>query len=189
MTGLTELQIHLQVLGASELSHLNGTLEQHLRGTESLLREWGAREALCIAGLFHSVYGNEAYGPALAGLDQRERIAEKIGRDAEGLAYLYGACERQTFYERLGGERQLAFSDRFSNTEYLITESALAGLCEISLANELDILKSRPQFRSRHRRGSIDPFERMAGLVSAAAFSAFRASSARANIVMERLIT
>ncbi|MDP2322756.1 MAG: hypothetical protein Q8N51_01840 [Gammaproteobacteria bacterium] len=185
MQRLTELHAHLQAMGASGLVHLSGTLEQHLRGTESLLREWDSREALCIAGLFHAVYGNEAYGQVLASIDQRERIAAVIGSDAEELAYLYGACNRQTFYARLGTRLQLVFSDRFSNTEYQITESALAGLCEITLANELEIQKSRPQFRSRHRRGGLDPFERMAGLVSAAAFSAFRA---RANIVMERRI-
>lgn len=48
--------------------HVTGTMQhsgnnplEHLLGTYTILRGWNAREALCDAGLFHSLYGTESY--------------------------------------------------------------------------------------------------------------------------------
>jgi hypothetical protein len=59
----------LQALGAGEFAHLNGPRSEHLRNTESLLRRWGSRDALCAAGLYHAVYGTDAIEGKLVGLD------------------------------------------------------------------------------------------------------------------------
>lgn len=164
----------LQALGAGEFEHLNGSLAAHLHGTESMLREWHAREAVCIAGLYHAVYGTDGYNPALVGLDMRQRITALLGQEAEQLAYLYGACNRRVYYPRIGTESQLTFADRFSNTEYGINNEQLRDLCELILANELEIAQGSEEFRAKHGANLGRLFSRMEGLVSDAGFRHFR---------------
>jgi len=161
-------------LGVGELAHLNGSLETHLRGTESLLRSWGACESLCVAGLYHAVYGTDRYKPALNSLAGRQGIAELIGTEAEELAYLYGACNREVFYPRIGTDAQLVFADRFNNAEYDLQPRQLAQMCELILANELEIASNSAEFRAQHGAELSRLFERMSGLVSEVGFQAYR---------------
>jgi hypothetical protein len=174
MNTTDELFAKLQLLGAGEFEHLNGSLATHLRGTESLLRSWGASEALCRAGLYHAVYGTDGYNPSLTSLDGRAAIAELIGAEAEELAYLYGACNRKVFYPRIGTDAQLTFANRFTNSEYAITSDELSPTCELILANELEIASNSEEFKAKYGVALSGLFERMSGLVSPAGFQAFR---------------
>jgi hypothetical protein len=174
MNSVDQLFSKLQALGAGEFAHLNGSLSMHLRGTEALLREWGAADVVCVAGLYHAVYGTAGYNSALTSLAGRKNIAELIGVEAESLAYLFGACNRRVFYPRIGTDSQLMFADRFTNAEYEIGFLQLTQLCEITLANELEIASNSPQFKALHGPYFSHLFERMSGLVSKAGFRAFR---------------
>src|SRR5579864_1151588 len=91
----------LHALGAGAFAHVNGSLALHLRGTEALLRRWGNREAVCLGGLYHAVYGTDRITGSLADLGMREAIAAVLGSEGEELAYLYGACARETFHPRI----------------------------------------------------------------------------------------
>ena len=174
MDSIDQLFSKLQSLGAGEFAHLNGSLSKHLRGTEALLRKWGAAEMVCVAGLYHAVYGTYGYNPALAPLAGRKSIAEVIGIEAESLAYLFGACNRKVFYPRIGTDSQLMFADRFTNAEYEIRYLQLTQLCEITLANELEIVSNSPQFVAAHRLNLSPLFEKMSGLLSKAGFQCYR---------------
>jgi uncharacterized protein DUF6817 len=171
----------LQELGAGEFQHLNGSLAAHLCGTEALLRAWGANESLCVAGLFHAVYGTDGYDQALTSLVDRNVISELIGPEAEELAYLYGACNRKVFYPRIGTQNQLVFADRFTNTEYAISQTQLAGMCELIMANELEIAGNSAEFRAKNGAALSRFFGRMSGLVSEAGFQAYRSIFAQAS--------
>ena len=164
----------LQALGAGEFEHINGSLAAHLRGTETMLRDWGASESLCTAGLYHAVYGTDGYDPALASVAGRGVIAKLIGAEAEALAYLYGACDRTVFYPRIGTEAQLVFADRFSNGEYDIPPGQLSQLCELIVANELELASNNAGFRTKHAAAMSRLFDRMSGLVSQACVQAYR---------------
>jgi hypothetical protein len=164
----------LQALGADAFAHVNGSLAVHLRGTEALLRRWGNREAVCLGGLYHAVYGTDRITGSLADLGMREAIAEVIGAEAESLAYLYGACARKTFHPRIGTPDQLMFADRFAHCEYPIAASQLRDLCEMTVANEVDLALANARFRSRYGAELIEFFERMRGLASEAALAAAR---------------
>ena len=168
-----EVFAQLQALGAGEFVHLNGPLSDHLCATENLLREWGNRETLCIAGLYHAVYGTDAIQGQLVGLDYRGTIAGVIGPEAEEIAYLYGACARKSFYGRIGTPQQLLFADRFSQTEYPITQSQLRDFCELTLANELELAIASEAFRNKYGAELAKVLRRMKGLVSDAGFRAF----------------
>lgn len=174
MNSTDQLFSQLQSLGAGEFAHLNGSLSMHLRGTEALLREWGAADTVCVAGLYHAVYGTAGYDASLTSLAGRKNIAELIGVEAESLAYLFGACNRRVFYPRLGTDFQLMFADRFTNTEYEIRFLQLTQVCEITLANELEIASNSLQFRAMHLLQLSQLFESMSGLVSEAGFRAYR---------------
>ena len=169
-----ELFARLQALGAGEFEHINGSLAAHLRGTEKMLREWGASESLCTAGLYHAVYGTDGYDPALASLAGRGVIAKIIGAEAEALVYLYGACDRTVFYPRIGTEAQLVFADRFSNGEYDIPAGQLSQLCELIVANELELASNNAGFRTKHAAAMSRLFDRMSGLVSQGCVQAYR---------------
>lgn len=161
-------------LGADAFAHVSGSLAQHLRRTEALLRTWGHRDALCVAGLYHAVYGTEGIRGSLAGIDQRASIAQVIGAETERLAYLYGACARAAFHPRIGTPDQLRFVDRFTASEYPIAEGTLRDFCELTLANEMELAMSSTAFRAEYGPELLAFFDRMRGLLSDAGIAAYR---------------
>jgi hypothetical protein len=164
----------LKKLGAGEFEHLNGSLEKHLHGTAGLLRQWGANEDLIDAGLFHAVYGTAGYAPSLAGLDFRKSIASLIGQRAEEMVYLYCACDRERYWPRIGTENQNKFSDRFMQTEYPISDEQVAAFCEMTLANELEIILNDEHFLPKNAAELADLFSSMKGVVSEAGFETYK---------------
>ena len=82
--------------GVGELMHDSHVpFLEHLTGTRRLLQQWGAREALADAGLFHSVYGTEffALGEGVT-IPTRDDVQALIGVDAEEVAWLWCTIER-----------------------------------------------------------------------------------------------
>jgi hypothetical protein len=168
----------LERMGAAKLPHPAGALAEHLAATAQLLRRWGAREPLCTAGLFHSVYGTDGYPHALVDVAARGRIVALIGAEPEAIAYLFAACDRTRFHPRIGTPAQCRFPDRFRAAEYPIARATLCDLCELTLANEIDIATRNDAFRARHRAALSDLAGRMEGLASPAALRACRAACA-----------
>lgn len=156
---LTEHYQRLLALGADAFPHVAGSLAPHLLRTASLLHAWGNRPALCLAGLYHAVYGTDGIRGSLVALEHRGAIANIIGSDAEHIAYLYGACDRDAFHPRIGTAASLQFVDRFTRSEYPIHDTALRDFCELTLANELELALSSGAFFIKHR----DDLARLAG--------------------------
>ena len=73
-------------------SHSGRTLFEHLLGTYLLLKEWDQPEPVCLAGLFHSIYGTNVFALPLP--MQRTEVKEAIGAEAEELAWLFCVVER-----------------------------------------------------------------------------------------------
>jgi len=164
----------LKALGAQAFAHLNGSLVEHLCRTEALLAEWGAPDVVRTAGLFHAIYGTDGYEPALMDAAARRTVALAIGDDAEQIVYLYGACDRDVFHPRIGTPAQRLFADRFSGDEYAISRERLAQLCEITVANEIELAMGSVSFLDKHRGDFAGLLGRMAGLVSNAGMRAAR---------------
>jgi len=162
----------LMAMGADEFPHIAGTLAPHLLRTASLLREWGSRPALCLGGLYHAVYGTDGIRGALVSPAHRDAIVDIIGAEAESIAYLYGACDRDAFHPRIGACGAPLFVDRFTQSEYAITDAALRDFCELTLANERDLAASSDAFDAKHRDTLAQLAEQMRELVSAGAYAA-----------------
>src|SRR4051812_20950107 len=65
---LTRHYRQLLALGADHFPHVAGSLAPHLSRTAALLQQWGNRPALCLAGLYHAVYGTDGIVGSLVAL-------------------------------------------------------------------------------------------------------------------------
>ena len=148
----------LEEIGAEDTDHPRGTLSEHLRDTYDVLVGWGCERDVCLAGLYHSVYGTEVFETASVALDAREKVREAIGADAERLVYLYCALARESLYDNLStGGPPYCVRSRLEGAELRLTRDEYAGLLTVDLANRLEqlphSLPSRKQFvedRSRY---------------------------------------
>lgn len=94
--------------GADRIRHSGRTLYRHLRGTYDLLVQAGADHEVCAAGLFHSVYGTNAFKQVLIPRDQRELVRAQIGERAEGLVWQFCTIDRpRCFLKRTNTDRDL----------------------------------------------------------------------------------
>jgi hypothetical protein len=136
----------LEQLGAHHTSHSRRTLLEHLRGTHDLLEEWGNPPDVCVAGLFHSVYGTYIFDKQSADLSMREEIRDVIGSHAERLVYTFCVSDRRRFYEHLGESRFL-LADVARGRDMELDGADLAALIEIEVANVVD----QVPYRSRKK--------------------------------------
>ena len=79
----------LNECGAMQRPHSGRTLFHHLAGTYGLLRSWGNSESVCLGGLFHSIYGTNAFKHQSLPSNQRLLLQSLIGEDAEALAWQF----------------------------------------------------------------------------------------------------
>lgn len=167
----SELFGRLKALGAGEFAHFNGSLEEHLIGTEALLRRWRCAEHVCIAGLFHAAYGTAGYGEQLVSIELRDKVTALIGHEAESLVYLYCACDRDAFFPRIGSLDQLHMPNRFTQQEQALSLAELEAFCVLTMANEMQIAAASSEFRTQHGAALAELFGRMSGLVEKANLS------------------
>jgi len=130
--------------GAARIMHPGGTLLAHLLRTARLLEAWDAPNALVAAGLCHAAYGTDGFPTALLGLDRRHQLVTLIGPEAEAITYAYCCCDRSYGLPTpdRGGRNDLR--DRFTSTHVVPDAELLAGLVELTCANEIDVLLHSP---------------------------------------------
>lgn len=140
----------LQELGAGDFQHLNGSLEAHLKGTQNILKSWNSSELLQTAGLFHAAYGTAAFTDNMVSLDKRQEIADVIGKDEEALVYLYCSCDRDFVFGQLDQATEFKFKDRFTNKEFALKQSDAQMFCELTVANELELVYASNEFKQKY---------------------------------------
>ncbi|MER6025255.1 DUF6817 domain-containing protein [Streptomyces sp. NPDC001851] len=161
----------LRDLGAAGRAHPGGTLLAHLQRVERELARWGARPALRLAGLCHACYGTDGFPDALLPPDRRAELAAVIGAEAEALVYLYGSCDRKATYPALA-EAGGAFRDRFTGRAHVPGAGPRRDFAELTAANELDLARLDPAFRSRWGPALLGLFTRVRPLLSPPAWAA-----------------
>jgi taurine dioxygenase len=121
----------LEQLGAGAVDHSHKTLLSHFIGTYEILKSWDQPQALCDAGLFHSVYGTEQFPSPLVDVMGRERLRAELGARAEELVHLFFLMNRDDFYEG-------RVVDRFDRGVVPVSPETFRDLCHLLAANWLE---------------------------------------------------
>jgi hypothetical protein len=129
-----------RALGAHQVDHPGGTLFAHLRRVHALTLEWRASPRAQLAAICHASYGTAGFGHALLARDDRGRLRDVIGDDAEALVHLYGMCDRTRTYPALSSE-PLRIVDRFTGQPTGIHKAELRDFAVLTIANELDVAR------------------------------------------------
>ncbi len=130
---LTFLEQH-----AGDLPHSGRSLTEHLVGTHDLLQQWGNPEPVCLAGLFHSIYGTEIYQHRAVSIAQRTLIAGLIGSEAEKLAYAFSVTRRPKAFLANAGKESTVLYDHQTGGSVTITRDEMNKLLEIEAANLIE---------------------------------------------------
>ncbi|MCP4335529.1 MAG: hypothetical protein GY785_23000 [Gammaproteobacteria bacterium] len=164
----------LESLGAADFEHKNGSLYTHLLATHELLRRWGASAALCDAGLYHSAYSTTGFTKTMVSLDLRSEIAAIIGKDAEAMVYLYCACDREVVYPSFRKQASVEFKDRFTNRVFVMSEQQASAFCELTVANELELMSLNDAYKAKHQVTLLELFDSMKKYLSKEAIEAYK---------------
>lgn len=135
-----------------EIEHSEHDLLSHLAGVRDVLAGWGESQALCDAGLFHSVYGTESFSSGAIPVNLRERVRDQIGEQAERLAWLFGAMRKGSFYANLERDPPFKIQSRLDDQWLEISSGEFADLVRLTVANWFEQLprvsdKEREQVR------------------------------------------
>jgi hypothetical protein len=140
----------LSELSTDESAHSGDSLSRHLKGTHDLLAKWDNPNDVCVAGLFHSIYGTQYYKVQSASFSDRERIADVIGPASEELAFVFCTTDRLGFFSEAGQVSPM-LTNATSNKSVPVSVETLSALIEIEVANFVE------QFRPDN--ASVKPAE------------------------------
>ncbi len=129
------LMEHLHV---QDVRHTGRSFFEHLKGTHDLLRDWGNPEFICVAGLFHSIYGTWHFRHKAFPIEQRSALAELIGKEAEFLAYVFCVTERPKVFLENADRPGMSVHDHFTNGDIELSRKDLDNLLEIEAANLIE---------------------------------------------------
>lgn len=161
------LRAFLESRGAAETGHSGRSLLPHLEATSRLLEGWGAKETLCRAGLFHSVYGSDAFEKAIVEESERLLVRRLIGEEAEQLAWLFGRCRQQALVD--SADSVPVVLDRVLGVRIAVSEQQRRDLCELCVANWLE---QRPRLDVASQDQILAASQRLAPWLTSAACSA-----------------
>ena len=68
--------------------------DEHLKGVQAVLRNWGAEQYVSDAGLFHSIYGTQGFQGFKLSFSKRPAIRRLIGPKAERLVWIFCMADR-----------------------------------------------------------------------------------------------
>jgi hypothetical protein len=123
---------------ADLVDHARGSLEEHLWGVHDVLQRWGQPERVRLAGLLHSAYSTDGYAHRLFDRDDRARVRELVGRDAERLVFAFCACTRGVLVSAMAAPDTpvpLQLASRWRGVSVRVDRRDLAELMVIHAAN------------------------------------------------------
>ena len=127
-------------IGMDTVSHIGGTsLLEHSLRVSDLLTQFGATKPLVEAGLFHSVYGREKTQFKVLDFEDRQRIRDLIGQEAEQICYIncimtfksYGSLFWST-------DQNYSLVSRLDQVSFKIAKSVAIDLLNLNFCNALD---------------------------------------------------
>ena len=158
----------LQSLGTKDIPHTGEGFFAHLVAVYRDLKKWGCDEAVCLAGLFHSIYGTEKFRRFALPLERRNEVIELIGAHAERVAYINCVMDRATFDVLVldGGELRVRNRD---TAEWIdLTQREFDDLKTMHLCDWLEQVPRSQEWN--YRRETYHRIARQLGGVPLAAF-------------------
>jgi hypothetical protein len=160
----------LRGLGVEGIGHTGKTYLGHLVSVYRLMQSDGCDEEVCLAGMFHSIYGTERFRGFTLPLERRPEIRNLIGDRAERLAYLNCAMDRASLDRAIEGETEpYHITDRERGEEVLLSREDLDDLCRVHLYDWLEQVP-RSTYGWGHRRSA---YRRMAERLGEPALSLY----------------
>lgn len=155
------------------IEHFGRPLADHLIGTHDLLAQWGNPVDVCLAGLFHSVYGTKTFRTSTIGIDSRNGLRALIGKSAEELVFVFGMSDRRHLLLQ-NPSPPYCWKDYRTGELAEINVHTFSSLIEIEVANFIEQLPvldgdTAPVIRDMRNR-----FEATSSLMSRGARKAFR---------------
>lgn len=141
-TGYADKVAFLELYGADAMAHSSVDLLAHLEGVHDLLQSWGAGDALCDGGLFHSVYGTEIFPTGAVPHELRPAVRDLIGEEAETLVHLFGTVARSSIFDAAFEGAPFLLESR-SGEHIGVTSTQYCDLATLTVANWLE---QRPRF-------------------------------------------
>lgn len=130
---------YLTAAGTGDSAHSTDSLLNHLIATQSIVKDWGCRQALCDAALFHSVYGTDTYLDQTLALDRRSEVAALIGPEAEHLVFLFCTKDRPSYLEAVDALPSVVpMVNRLEGGTMRLAPSDLLDIVQIEAANALE---------------------------------------------------
>jgi hypothetical protein len=153
---MTDFLLGLEI---EAMAHTGKTYLGHLLAVHRLMQEQGCGQDACRAGLFHSIYGTEAFQRFQLPLERRPEVRALIGERAERLAYLNCAMDRASFDAALGrSEPPFPMRDRMTGEEVLLGREDFDDLGRVHLYDWLEQVP-RSRYGYGYRRAA---YRRMA---------------------------
>jgi len=149
----------LELHGADAMAHSGSDLLAHLQGVHDLLRGWGAGDALCDAGLFHSVYGTEIFPTGAVPRELRPAVRDLIGEEAETLVHLFGTVARSSIFDAAFDGAPFLLESR-SGEQVGVTSAQYTDLAALTVANWLEQRGRFPAAGQRSRAREFDVMRR-----------------------------
>jgi len=165
-----QLTDFLVQLGIEKIPHTDKSYLAHLIGVHQLMKSHGLDEHLCLAGLFHSIYGTEKFQGFKIAIDRRADLEQLIGPRAERLAYWNCMMDRVTLDEQLA---QLDGPYRIRNREtgewMELTREEYEDLCCVHLFDWIE-QAPRSRFGMDYRRDAYRHMAQRLGPIAQAAY-------------------
>jgi hypothetical protein len=157
-------------LGIEKVPHTEKTYLAHLVAVYRLMESRGCTQELCRAGMFHSIYGTQAFQGFKLPLEKRDAVRALIGERAERLGYLNCAMYRPSFDQALEqAEEPYRFTDRIAGEEVALDRTDFDDLCRVHLFDWLEQVP-RSRYGWGYRRAA---YRRMAERLGGSALEAY----------------
>jgi hypothetical protein len=150
-------------LGFFEFSHSNRNFKEHLVGVYGILRAWGLPEWVCLAGLFHSVYGTKSFHGTAVPIKHRKEMRAILGKESERLVYLFCALDQDEFWRVRQFGQRLVSRDRFSGRRIWVGRDSVGELGNISVAN---VIEQVPHLPVEYQARSVIALKRYQGVAN-----------------------
>jgi hypothetical protein len=158
---------YLVALGIEKVPHTQKSYLGHLVNVYRLMQEHGCAEDVCVAGMFHSIYGTEKFQGFKLPLEDRPKLREFIFAGPERLAYFNCAMDRATFdavLDQVDGPYR--FRDRITGEPIELAKAEFDDLCRVHLYDWLE-QAPRSQYGLDYRRSAYRRMaERVGGMAA-----------------------